>query len=151
MFEQAGRELKSPVSDDPYTGGETLEDALLAPHRCYAPSVLPILDAMPGAIRGMAHITGGGLLENVPRALPDGLAARIDRNAWTPLPIFAAIQQAGGIDSMEMHRVFNMGIGFVLVVAQADAEQVLQKLIGGGEEGAVAIGTVVPGSGVILV
>ena len=99
----------------------------------------------------MAHITGGGLLENVPRALPEGLAAQIRQSAWTPLPIFAAIQQAGGIDPMEMHRVFNLGIGFVLVVAQLESQKVLQKLIGGGEEGAVVIGTVVPGSGVILV
>ena len=151
LFEQAGRELKSPLSDDPYTGGEMLEDALLAPHRCYAPSVLPILNEMPSAIRGMAHITGGGLLENVPRALPDGLAARIDQSAWTPLPIFAAIQQAGNIDSMEMHRVFNMGIGFVLIVAQADADAVMQELHGGREDGAMRLGTVVPGSGVILV
>ncbi len=97
LFEQAGRELKSPVSDDPYTGGETLEDALLAPHRCYAPSILPILDAMPAAIRGMAHITGRRLAGKRARALcPVGFAARIyGSNAWTPLPIFAAIQQAG--------------------------------------------------------
>ena len=70
----------------------------------------------------MAHITGGGFLDNIPRVLPVGVGVHIDRNAWTAPPIFALIEKLGGVSNYEMHRVFNMGIGFVLVVPAADAD-----------------------------
>jgi phosphoribosylformylglycinamidine cyclo-ligase len=87
---------------------------LLAPHANYVAPVKKILDAgIP--VKGMAHITGGGLVENVPRILPEGLGAVIDRSTWTPQPIFTLMQRLGSIEDHEMHRTFNMGVGLVLV------------------------------------
>jgi len=95
-------------------GGKSIADVLLAPHANYVAAVKNILDAgIP--IKGMAHITGGGLVENVPRVLPDGLGAVIDPSTWTPQPIFSLMQRLGAIDDREMHRTFNMGVGLVLV------------------------------------
>lgn len=119
-------------------GGQTLEEALLAPHRPYYRDIAPVLDR----IHGIAHITGGGWGENVPRILPAGLTARIDPSAWTVLPIFRLIQQRGGIPNTEMYGVFNMGIGLVLAVSPGDAPTVL-----GAVEGALPIGEVVPWQG----
>ncbi|MGA8940547.1 MAG: phosphoribosylformylglycinamidine cyclo-ligase [Acidobacteriaceae bacterium] len=94
--------------------GKSIADALLAPHANYVAPVKGILDAgIP--VKGMAHITGGGLVENVPRVLPDGLGVVIDRSTWRPQPIFSLMQRLGGIDDHEMHRTFNMGVGLVLV------------------------------------
>jgi phosphoribosylformylglycinamidine cyclo-ligase len=93
--------------------GQSLADALLAPHTNYTSPIRRILDAgIP--VHGMAHITGGGLIENVPRILPAGLGADIDRSTWTPQPIFTLMQRLGHLDTHEMHRVFNMGVGLVL-------------------------------------
>ncbi len=91
----------------------TLGDALLAPHRAYYPLVAPVLPHL----KGMAHVTGGGFPGNVPRCLPTGVAARIDLDAWDVPPIFRLVQERGRVEDAEMYRVFNMGIGMVLVVA----------------------------------
>jgi phosphoribosylformylglycinamidine cyclo-ligase len=96
--------------------GETLADALLRPHRCYYLELKPALTL----IKGMAHITGGGLHENVPRMLPQGLGARISKDAVPVPPVFGLIQRRGRIDESEMYRVFNMGFGMVVAVAPAD-------------------------------
>jgi phosphoribosylformylglycinamidine cyclo-ligase len=94
--------------------GQSIADALLAPHTNYVAPVKNILDAgIP--VKGMAHITGGGLVENVPRILPEGLGVVIERATWTPQPIFALMQRLGNIDDLEMHRTFNMGVGLVLI------------------------------------
>ena len=94
--------------------GRSMADVLLAPHANYVAPVKAILGAgIP--VKGMAHITGGGLVENVPRILPDGLGVVIDRSTWTPQPIFALMQRLGNIDDIEMHRAFNMGVGLVIV------------------------------------
>jgi phosphoribosylformylglycinamidine cyclo-ligase len=95
-------------------GGATLADVLLAPHANY---VTPIRSALDSgiAIKGMAHITGGGLIENVPRILPDRLGAVVDRATWTPQPIFSLMQKLGRTDDLEMHRTFNMGVGLVVI------------------------------------
>jgi len=108
---------------------------VMAPTRIYARSLLPLLrgpDA-PGPIRGMAHVTGGGLLENVPRMLSPGLQAVIRARAWQPPAIFRWLQDAGGIEDAEMHRVFNCGIGMVVAVAAADLDHVLRSLQAAGE------------------
>ena len=128
----------------------TFEEALLARHRNYATAVLPILGSKPGLIAGMAHITGGGLIENIPRILPPGLGARIETDSWTPLPIFKAIQNLGAIEPGEMYRVFNMGIGFVLVCAASQSDELSDQLRAGGEK-PIAIGTIVRGTGVTLI
>lgn len=95
-------------------GGPSLADVLLAPHGNY---VMPIRRALDAglAIKGMAHITGGGLIENVPRVLPEGLGVVIDPDAWEKQPVFAMMQRIGSIDREEMHRVFNMGVGLVVI------------------------------------
>ncbi len=94
--------------------GKSMADVLLAPHMNYVAPVKRILDAGI-LVKGMAHITGGGLVENVPRILPEGLGAVINRATWTPQPIFALMQRLGKIDDLEMHRTFNMGVGLVLI------------------------------------
>ena len=99
-----------------------LADLLLEPHRSYLHAVRELRRSVE--VRALAHITGGGLIDNVPRVLPDGLVAEIERSAWTPLPIFDALQDAGGIHPEEMWRTFNMGIGMVVVVPPADAGRV---------------------------
>ncbi len=109
--EATGRERLAGVPD---WSNRSLGDLLLEPHRSYLHQVGPLLDQ--GGIRGMAHITGGGLCGNVSRIIPDGLTATIDAGSWEVPPLFRTIQQAGEIPDDEMYRVFNMGIGFVSVV-----------------------------------
>jgi phosphoribosylformylglycinamidine cyclo-ligase len=128
----------------------TFEDALLAPHRCYAPAILPILESAPGMIKGMAHITGGGVIENIPRTLPIGLGADIRVGSWATPPIFAAIQKIGGIEQSEMYRVFNMGIGFVAIASPENTDALIGRLRESGEN-AMAIGTIVGSNCVKLV
>jgi phosphoribosylformylglycinamidine cyclo-ligase len=115
-------------------------DALLAPHRSYLPVVRPLLGS--ACIKGMAHITGGGLTENVPRMLPPGLHAEIRRDGWDVPAIFRWLQQTGGVPDEEMLRTFNMGIGLVIVCAASDAEGVLGSMAASGEAGARPIGVI---------
>jgi phosphoribosylformylglycinamidine cyclo-ligase len=122
--------------------GSTLADALLKPHICYVNDLKPAL-AEPGLIKGLAHITGGGLAENVPRILPAGIGARFRRGSWPIPPIFDYIQQAGSIDGAEMQRVFNVGLGMVIAIAPGDARK-LQDLV----PGVILIGAVLAGDGV---
>ncbi len=104
--------------------GVTLGDALLVPHRSYAAELTPVLDR----IKGMAHITGGGLTDNVPRMLPGGLAARLNSTAWEIPPLFQLLQQKGGIGTEEMNRVFNMGIGMIVAVDPDDVASVRTEI-----------------------
>lgn len=99
--------------------GERLADALLRVHRCYLAELRPWLAPGQRAIKALAHVTGGGLLENVPRVLPPGLRARFDASTWSVPPIFSLIQARGGVATAEMSRVFNMGLGMVLVCDRA--------------------------------
>jgi len=111
LFEMAGYPIDASPEE---LQGRTLADVLLAPHTNYVAPVRTMLSAgIP--IKGMAHITGGGLLENVPRILPDGLGAVIDRSTWTPQPIFGLMQRLGNVDDPEMFRTFIMGVGLVLI------------------------------------
>jgi phosphoribosylformylglycinamidine cyclo-ligase len=111
--------------------GRTLGDALLAPTRIYVKPLLALMRELD--VKGLAHITGGGLLENVPRILPDDTVAELDRSAWPRLPLFSWLQQAGGVADQEMFRVFNCGIGMAVVVAEPDAERALASLNASGE------------------
>jgi phosphoribosylformylglycinamidine cyclo-ligase len=122
----------------------TLAQALLAPHKSYLSSVLPLIMESAG-IRAAAHITGGGLYDNIPRVLPANLQAVITRGSWEPLPIFKLIQSTGGISDREMFRAFNMGIGFVLIVKAEDASFVVERLNASGEH-AGEIGEIQQGS-----
>ena len=128
IVEQEGWRLDRPARFDPE---RLLGDALLAPTRIYVKSLLPEVRA--GHIKGLAHITGGGLLENVPRVLPDGVHASIDADAW-PLPrLFAQLQAGGKIEPGEMARTFNCGVGMVLIVADAHVTDVTAALTAAGE------------------
>jgi len=122
--------------------GVTVGDALLAPHRSYLSAVRPLLDA--GLIKGMAHITGGGITENLPRTLPAGCAADVDRRSWSVPPIFAFLRTRGDIAEDEMLRAFNMGIGLIAVVEASSSDRVVDLLRRGGER-PIALGRVVPG------
>lgn len=122
--------------------GKTVADALLAPHRCYLHALSPLLAR--GMIHGMAHITGGGITDNVPRILPEGLSARVRTAAWDTPPIFRTLIGLGNLGAEEAFRAFNMGIGMVLVVDSASADTVLGELTTAGET-AWLIGEVVSG------
>ena len=112
-------------------GGVTLQQAISAPTRIYVKPILATLEQIN--IKGMAHITGGGLTENVPRVLPDGLQAVIHANSWTRSPLFQWLQQTGNISDDEMHRVFNCGIGMVVIVSANDTNQARKILSAQGE------------------
>lgn len=105
----------------------TVSEALLAVHRSFLKPVTALI-AKHIPIRGMAHITGGGFIDNIPRVLPDNCNAVIDRASWTPPMVFTFIERQGKVDRDEMYRVFNMGIGYVIVVRQADAKKTLDML-----------------------
>ena len=128
--------------------GKTLGEAILEPTRIYVKPVLALLKAVP--VHSMAHITGGGFDENIPRMLPAGLGAKLDPAAWTRPDIFDYLRDLGEVSAREMYQVFNMGIGFVIAVDPADAEAALTVLRAAGEE-PVVIGEVVAESGVHLI
>ena len=104
--------------------GRTLGEELLEPHRCYYPQLKPLLPI----IKGMVHITGGGLVGNVPRVLPEGMAAQFRRGTWPIPPIFQLIQQQGKVDQQEIYRVFNMGIGMALICSPDNVDQLTKAL-----------------------
>ena len=112
-------ELKLDVDSYVEELGETVGQALLRTHRSYLPEILPLLDK--GWIKGMAHITGGGITENLPRTLPDGCGFSLDRRSWTIPPLFTWLQRAGQLDEAEMFRAFNMGVGLIAVCAPEHA------------------------------
>lgn len=124
--------------------GETVGAALLRPHRSYLAAVRPLLPSR--AIKGMAHITGGGITDNLPRILPRGTAARVRRGAWTVPPVFRWLQAAGGVPDDEMLRTFNMGLGLMLVAAADEADALVARLGAAGEAAAI-VGEIVSGAG----
>src|SRR3546814_4953818 len=115
-------------------GGRPMEDVVMEPTRSYVKSVLAARAEHGDAIKGLAHITGGGLLDNVPRILQPGLAARLHRDAWVMPELFSWLQQNGGVADSEMHRVFNCGIGMVIVVPAAKAAAIAASLVAPGEQ-----------------
>ncbi len=138
VVDAAGLDYADPA---PFAADETLGHALLAPTRIYVRACLDALAA--GGIHGFAHITGGGLVENIPRILPDGLAARLTAGSWTPAPVFRWLAAAGGIAGDEMVRTFNCGLGMIAVVAPDRAETAAAALEAAGETVSV-IGAVAP-------
>ena len=144
LLEDGRMALETPVTE---LGGVTLGAALLWPHRCYAPAVLSILDSSPGLIKAMAHITGGGFVDNIPRVLPKGIGVQIDKSAWDVPPLFRLIQEKGSVSEAEMFRVFNMGIGYVLIVPAETADDTLARLRDLGET-AYRLGETIASEGV---
>ena len=114
--------------------GRPLGHVLLEPTRIYVKPVLAVLRELPGAIKGMAHITGGGLVENVPRCLPETTMAVLEAKSWQRPFVFDWLQQHGQVADAEMHRVFNCGIGMAIVVGAQDADAVAARLAAGGEQ-----------------
>ena len=135
-FEVAGLKAETDVP----ALGASIGTALLEPHRSYLPVIRPLLDS--GRIKGMAHITGGGITDNLPRILPSGLHAAVDRGAWTVPAIFKWLQHAGSVPDDDMLRTFNMGIGFIIVCAPEEADTMLDDLARNGEPRALRIGDV---------
>jgi phosphoribosylformylglycinamidine cyclo-ligase len=117
-----------PLLAEPLPGGngETTGEALMAPHRSYLAAVTPALDAR--LIKGMAHITGGGLIDNLPRMLPEGLGATLDRTTWSEPPIFSYLVAQGEVPLRERYQVFNMGLGFVTAVSASNVEDALMAM-----------------------
>jgi phosphoribosylformylglycinamidine cyclo-ligase len=143
-FEIAGL---TPASVVPELG-RPIGEALLAPHRSYLPVVRPLLKK--GIVKGMAHITGGGITDNLPRVLPARTHARVDRSAWTPPPIFTWLQKTGAVPDEDMYRTFNMGIGLIVVCDGAHAAHVIDVLASNGELSATRIGEIhAGGEGVV--
>jgi phosphoribosylformylglycinamidine cyclo-ligase len=117
--------------DAPFAKDRSLAQALMEPTRIYVKPVLPIMKA--GLVKGAAHITGGGLIENPPRCIAQGLQARFDWNAWPMPAVFQWLAETGGISDHEMRRTFNCGVGFILIVSPENAEPVLAALLNAGE------------------
>jgi phosphoribosylformylglycinamidine cyclo-ligase len=138
LFEAAGWKPETVVADL----GTTVGEALLAPHRSYLRSVRPLLER--DLVKGLAHITGGGITENLPRTLPEGCAAEIDLGSWRVPPLFRVLQERGGIAADEMFRAFNMGVGLVVVCAASDTDRVIDLASRSGDE-AFRLGSVVAG------
>jgi phosphoribosylformylglycinamidine cyclo-ligase len=116
-------------------GAQTLGMALMAPTRIYVRSILALLPLVP--VKAMAHITGGGLLENVPRVLPDELTAVLERSRWVEPPVFEWLKASGGVQDGEMHRTFNCGIGMVVIVSAENTEHALKTLRSHGETASI--------------
>ena len=125
ILQVSGADLNTPFA------GRTLGETIIEPTRIYVKSLLALINALP--VKGMAHITGGGLLENIPRMLQPGLTALIDKSSWTLPPLFQWLQQQGNVAPQEMYRTFNCGIGMAVVVAASDAERAMQLLSAAGE------------------
>ena len=125
LIDVSGVGLKSDFNGQPFV------DAVMTPTRIYVKPVLALIEKLN--VKGMAHITGGGLTGNLPRCLPDGIAARINTTAWTRAPIFDWLQQAGELDDADLLRTFNCGIGLCIVVNAADADAAIAQLTASGE------------------
>ncbi len=138
IFEQLGLKVGDTV---PELGGKTVGEVLLTPTKIYVKPILSVIRDV--GIKGMAHITGGGLVDNIPRVLPDRCCARIRLDAWPRPPIFTFLQQQSGIEDWEMLRTFNCGVGLVMICARHDAETVIHRLNGMGER-AWLIGEIAP-------
>jgi phosphoribosylformylglycinamidine cyclo-ligase len=143
IFGEMGLGVGDPFPDDP----GTVADVLLRVHRSYLEPLRPLLAA--GSVRALAHITGGGIVDNVPRVLPEGCAARIEQNSWEVPPVFRVLQRAGRVDDHEMFRVFNMGVGMVLITDSGSADILVSRLSAAGERAWIA-GEIVTGEREVL-
>lgn len=144
VFDVEKADLKSPVAE---LGGRSVGEALLTPTKIYVKPMNALFEQVK--VKGVSHITGGGFYENIPRSIPDGLCAKIDKSAVRVLPIFELIAKVGNIPERDMYNTFNMGVGMSIVVAPEDAEQALSILSEQGEEPYI-IGTIIEGAEKII-
>lgn len=143
LLEQSGYSLNDKL---PELGGEVLGDVLLTPTKLYVKPVLSLLEEVK--VKGMAHITGGGFIENIPRVLPEGVNVEVDYGSWPILPIFSLLQEKGNVSNRDMFTTFNMGIGLVIVVSKEQEEASLAALRTAGENPYI-IGRVTAGEGIV--
>lgn len=136
FFEVGGYSVDSHIDEL----GTTVGEALLATHQSFLPQIGPMLDS--GVIKGLAHITGGGFLENIPRILPEGVSVEVKRGTWPEPPIFGIMQRLGNVSDQEMFRTFNMGIGMILVCSPED-----QALLSNAIDQSIKIGSITAGAG----
>ncbi len=139
VFDVENADLKSPVDE---LGGKSLGETLLAPTRIYVKPVLALMKEVE--VKGISHITGGGFYENIPRSIPDGFCARVERSAVKVLPIFNYLAKKGNVSERDMFNTFNMGVGMSIVVAKENVDKALEILKANGED-AYVIGTIVRG------
>jgi phosphoribosylformylglycinamidine cyclo-ligase len=144
FFEVAGYQVNTRLDEM----GMTIGEALLQPHLSYLKPLEGILDT--GMIKGLAHITGGGLTDNIPRILPSGASVEIDNGSWPILPVFTVMQQIGNVSEAEMYRTFNMGVGMVIVTSAAEAEKIKSHLEQRGDS-VEEIGRVTEGNREVLI
>ena len=137
VFDVENADIKKPMAE---LGGKSVGEALLTPTKIYVKPILALLEQIK--VKGISHITGGGFYENIPRSIPDGLGAKVDKSAVRVLPIFDLIAKVGGISERDMFNTFNMGVGMCVIVAPEDAEKALEILKANGED-AYVIGEVV--------
>ncbi len=129
VFDVEKNDITSPVAE---LGGRSVGETLLTPTKIYVKPMLSLFDAV--TVKGVSHITGGGFYENIPRAIPKGLGAKIERSTIRVLPIFDLLQKTGNIDSRDMFNTFNMGVGMSITVAKEDADRALEVLRAAGED-----------------
>ena len=144
VFDVENCDLKSPVEA---LGGKSLGETLLTPTKIYVKPMLALMSEV--CVKGISHITGGGFYENIPRSIPDGLCAKIDKASVRVLPIFKLIAEVGGISERDMFNTFNMGVGMSVVVSPEDKERALEILQANGED-AYVIGEIVSGDDKII-
>jgi phosphoribosylformylglycinamidine cyclo-ligase len=137
VFDVENADIKSPI---PELGGKSIGETLLTPTKIYVKPVLAILEQVK--VKGISHITGGGFYENIPRSIPDGLGAKIDKSAVRILPIFKLLAERGNISEHDMFNTFNMGVGMSIVVASEDADRAIEVLKANGED-AYVIGEII--------
>ncbi len=137
VFDIENADIKSPVAA---LGGKSLGETLLTPTKIYVKPVLSLLENV--TVKGISHITGGGFYENIPRSIPDGLCAKINKDSVKILPIFKLIQEAGNITERDMFNTFNMGVGMSIVVSKEDSQKALDSLKASGED-AYIIGEII--------
>ncbi|MBE6712517.1 MAG: phosphoribosylformylglycinamidine cyclo-ligase [Ruminococcaceae bacterium] len=137
VFDVENADIKKPMEE---LGGKSVGEALLTPTKIYVKPILALLEQIK--VKGISHITGGGFYENIPRSIPDGLGAKVDKNAVRILPIFDLIAKVGGISERDMFNTFNMGVGMCVIVSPEEAEKAIEILKANGED-AYVIGEVV--------
>ena len=146
VFDVENADIKSPVAE---LGGKSVCETLLTPTRIYVKPVLALLEQIDSVV-GISHITGGGFYENIPRSIPDGLTAKIDKSAVRILPIFDLIAKTGNIPERDMFNTFNMGVGMSIILDKKDADKALEILKANGED-AYIIGEIIEGNdGVVI-
>ena len=145
VFDVENTDMKAPVAE---LGGKSLGETLLTPTKIYVKPMLALFEEV--TVKAVSHITGGGFYENIPRSIPKGFGAKIDRNALRILPIFDLLAKTGNIPERDMFNTFNMGVGMSVVVAKEDAEKALEILKANGEDAYIMGEIVVAEEGVVI-